>query len=448
LTQGIILDEELAFLRTLEKGIKEFNSKTTSLGVGAVVPKELAFLLYDSCGFPLDLTQVMAEERGWTVDLDGFQQLMNEQKERSRKKSSGSGDKIILQAEQTDFIAKTISASPTDDSAKYSWVSMGTGKPIKAKVLAVWTGKEFKSSATDSDGTVGVLLDRTNFYAEEGGQEFDTGAFSTSDASFDVNDTQKFGPYVLHIGTANGTIAVGAEVECSPDFIRRHKLAANHTMTHVRLLPLLPLLLFLFFPSFRCRSRLYQVLNLALRTHVGPDCNQKGSEVTTAKFRFDFSNSNPVTYEQIEKIEDQVRAIISHGAVVYKRTCSLADARRIRTLRAVFGEVYPDPVRVVSVGADIDALLAEPDSDKWNAISVEFCGGTHLDDAQEARYFAIVQEEGVSKGVRRITGLTGDAAAIALNDGEALLIRLDKAASNANVDELEKDIAKVLTLLP
>jgi len=143
LTQGIILDEELAFLRTLEKGIKEFNSKTTSLGVGAVVPRELAFLLYDSCGFPLDLTQVMAEERGWTVDLDGFQQLMNEQKERSRKKSSGSGDKIILQAEQTDFIAKTISASPTDDSAKYSWVSMGTGKPIKAKVLAVWTGKEF-----------------------------------------------------------------------------------------------------------------------------------------------------------------------------------------------------------------------------------------------------------------------------------------------------------------
>jgi hypothetical protein len=243
--QGIILDEELAFLRTLEKGIKEFNSKTTSLGVGAVVPKELAFLLYDSCGFPLDLTQVMAEERGWTVDLDGFQQLMNEQKERSRKKSSGSGDKIILQAEQTDFIAKTISASPTDDSAKYSWVSMGTGKPIKAKVLAVWTGKEFKASATDSDGTVGVLLDRTNFYAEEGGQEFDTGAFSTSDASFDVNDTQKFGPYVLHIGTANGTVAVGAEVECSPDFIRRHKLAANHTMTHVRLLLLL--LLFLFF---------------------------------------------------------------------------------------------------------------------------------------------------------------------------------------------------------
>jgi alanyl-tRNA synthetase len=111
----------------------------------------------------------------------------------------------------------------------------------------------------------------------------------------------------------------------------------------------------------------------------------------------------------------------------------------------VFGEVYPDPVRVVSVGADIDALLAEPDSDKWNAISVEFCGGTHLDDAKEARYFAIVQEEGVSKGVRRITGLTGDAAAIALNEGEALLIRLDKAAANSNVDELEKDIVKVST---
>ncbi len=99
---------------------------------------------------------------------------------------------------------------------------------------------------------------------------------------------------------------------------------------------------------------------------------------------------------------------------------------------------------MVSVGADIDALLAEPDADKWNAISVEFCGGTHLDDAKEARYFAIVQEEGVSKGVRRITGLTGDAAAICLNDGEALLIRLDKAAANANVDDLEKDIAKVL----
>jgi alanyl-tRNA synthetase len=185
----------------------------------------------------------MAEERGWTVDLDGFQQLMNEQKERSRKKSSGSGNKIVLQAEQTDHIAKTISASATDDSGKYAWVSMGTGKPLNAKVLAVWTGKEFKSSATDADGTVGVLLDRTNFYAEEGGQEFDTGAFTSGDASFDVSDTQKFGPYVLHIGTASGSIAVGAEVECSPDFIRRHRLAANHTMTHVCKLLLLLLLI-------------------------------------------------------------------------------------------------------------------------------------------------------------------------------------------------------------
>ena len=255
--QGIILDEELAFLRTLEKGIKEFSSKTASLGAGAIVPKELAFLLYDSCGFPLDLTQVMAEERGWTVDLDGFQQLMNEQKERSRKKSGGSGNKIILQAEQTDHIAKTITASPTDDSAKYSWVSMGTGKPLNAKVLAVWTGKEFKSSATDADGTVGVLLDRTNFYAEEGGQEFDTGAFTSGEASFEVSDTQKFGPYVLHIGVATGSIAVGADVECSPDFIRRHKLAANHTMTHVRslLLVLLLLLLLLLTPLTGAQPR-------------------------------------------------------------------------------------------------------------------------------------------------------------------------------------------------
>jgi alanyl-tRNA synthetase len=221
--QGIIQDEERAFLRTLEKGIKEFSSKTATLGVGAIVPKELAFLLYDSCGFPLDLTQVMAEERGWTVDLDGFQQLMNEQKERSRKKSSGSGNKIVLQAEQTDYIAKSISSSPTDDSCKYSWVSMGTGRAVAARVLAVWTGKEFKASASDADGQVGVLLDKTNFYAEEGGQEFDTGVLTSGDSS-----------YVLHIGTATGTISVGAEVECNPDFIRRHKLAANHTMTHVR----------------------------------------------------------------------------------------------------------------------------------------------------------------------------------------------------------------------
>jgi alanyl-tRNA synthetase len=240
-----------------------------------------------------------------------------------------------------------------------------------------------------------------------GGQEHDTGVMKVIAESranvhdrhhggeFVVEDVQVFGGYVLHIGhVSKGELRVGDTVGLEIDKLRRLRTASNHTATHLA--------------------------NLALRKVLGAGVDQKGSLVTEARMRFDFSHNQPVTPDELERVEGLVAQRIKQDLTVYTQLAPLGPAKGISGVRAMFGEVYPDPVRVVSIGQPIGDLLASPGSPAWNELSVEFCGGTHVGSTALIQSFAVISEEAVAKGVRRVTALTGEAALLAMTTGENL----------------------------
>lgn len=312
--QEVLREEEESFSRTLTKGIKEFGARAEAIKRkgGSSLPGSDAFFLYDSMGFPLDLTQIMAGEAGLTVDAEGFAACMAEQKARSQAagRFRGTGDKLVLEAEQTAWLAKTAGAKPTEDAAKFEW-QCATG-PV-TRVVAIYAGKE-KGFLVPSEGaaeapavpgspaTVGLVLEATSFYAESGGQVSDIGALyvlppgapasegeegipASPAGVVSIEDVQVFGGFVLHIGAvAEGSVKVGDLVRCAPDYERRGFVAPNHTMTHV--------------------------LNFALREVMGPGLDQKGSTVEAAKLRFDYSANKGLTPPQLQAVEDLVNAAI------------------------------------------------------------------------------------------------------------------------------------------
>jgi alanyl-tRNA synthetase len=390
----IIAGEEESFGRTLDKGIKLF----AEFADARTISGDDAFMLYDTYGFPLDLTQMMAEERGLTVDVAGFERAMEAQRERSRagSKFGAADDALRLEPDALARLA-ALGVRATDDGPKYAEAD------TRATVRAIWNGRNFDEHA-DASSTglhrIGIVLDRTAFYAESGGQAADTGrllvlnehrrdASSHRQSELRVEHVQRFGEFVLHVGRlVKGTIRVGEEVECRVDRRRREAVAANHTATHL--------------------------LNLGLRQALGEGVDQKGSLVDHERLRFDFSHGAPLTEAQAAQVERTVRDRIERDLPIDAREAPLYLAKSIRNVRAVFGEAYPDPVRVVSIGASVEDLLASPDRERWEDVSIEFCGGTHLASTGAAGAFAIVQETGVAKGIRRIEALTGVPAQAAL----------------------------------
>jgi alanyl-tRNA synthetase len=356
-----IYDEEAAFLRTLKRGITLFNriaDQMRKTGRTQVSGQE-AFQLHDTHGVLIDITQQMAQEHGFTVDMAGFEKEMEE----AQKKAKAGGKKFTVTAVQGTL-------PPTDDNPKYR------SELVTAKVLGwvkdnavVTTGK---LSAGES---VALLLDRTNFYAEQGGQVGDSGTIRSASADFEVEDAQRLGDTVLHIGTLHdGELTPGDTVEVMQTTTRRVAIMRNHTATHL--------------------------LNLALRQVLGQHVEQKGSLVDEEKTRFDFSHEKPVTPEQLREIERRVNRQIVLDQPVAAVTLPLTKAKELPGVRAMFGEKYPDPVRVVMIGAD--------SPDKLNLDnSVEFCGGTHMPRTGLIGFFKILSHEGVAKGIRRITAVTG-----------------------------------------
>eukprot|EP00741_Cyanophora_paradoxa_P013590 tig00020703_g13121.t1 len=416
----IIREEELQFGRTLEKGIEKFNKAAAEvLKAGKKeIPGKDVFTLYDTYGFPVDLTQLMSEERGLKVDMDGYRAAMEHAKELSRSAQKGAERAIVLEAEQTDYLSKK-GIAPSEDGAKYTW-----HKPIQATVKAIYNLAGFHDATAGEGDVYGIVLDRTSFYAESGGQVYDTGLLANAQmgVKFVVQNVQSFGAYILHIGVVTaGQLRLGDEVHCEVDYARRAMVAPNHTMTHV--------------------------LNFALRKILGDGVDQKGSLVTDEKLRFDFSYNGPVEASKLASIENIVRERISAKLDVHVAVAPLTAAKRIGSLRAVFGEVYPDPVRVVSVGAPVDQMLSDPENPKWMDMSVEFCGGTHLTNTSEAEGFALISEEGIAKGIRRIVGFTGQAALEAIATGESLENRTKAAASLALQSSTSSDGVKELTAL-
>eukprot|EP00747_Dinoflagellata_sp_TGD_P207523 gnl/TRDRNA2_/TRDRNA2_81087_c0_seq1.p1 gnl/TRDRNA2_/TRDRNA2_81087_c0~~gnl/TRDRNA2_/TRDRNA2_81087_c0_seq1.p1 ORF type:complete len:774 (-),score=248.53 gnl/TRDRNA2_/TRDRNA2_81087_c0_seq1:125-2374(-) len=404
---AIIKEEEEQFGRTLEKGIAQFKRMSTKGSISG----EDACMLFTSFGFPIDLTERMAEEQKIEVDIPGFEAKMNELREKSKKAKTNLGEKdMTLYAAQTDMLINKMKLATTDESSKYDWDTKGDGKEFKATVKAIYLGKnptgdEFVDKVNSSNGVVGLILDTTPLYAEQGGQTFDIADIVTdSGTEFSCHNCQKYAGYVLHTGTigSKGDIKVGEKVKVKVDYTRRSLIAKNHTATHI--------------------------LNFALRQVLGEKVDQKGSLVDEDKLRFDFAHNKPIETEELREIEKICNEQIAKAHQIFYKEVELDRAMKIGGLRAVFGEKYPDPVRVVSVGPEVDKMLANQSTPWGKDHSIEFCGGTHVFNSQEIYKFVLLTEEGVAKGVRRLVAVTGPQAAVqAVLKSKALVVEVDEA---------------------
>ena len=396
LIEETLLREETRFRQTLEKGLKLLDEATGDLAEGGTLPGETAFKLYDTYGFPYDLTEDALRSRGLTVDREGFDSAMAEQKAAARAAWKGSGEKasdeiwfdIAEKAGNTEFIG-------------YSSTE-GEGE-----VLAiVKDGVNFDSASAGE--TVTIVTNQTPFYGESGGQMGDAGTItSLSGLVADVEDTAKpLGRLHAHRAKiGQGSIKVGDTVHLSVDVNRRDRIRANHSATHL--------------------------LHAALRNTLGAHVTQKGSLVAPERLRFDFSHPEALTHSQIASVESLVNEQVRHNEQVTTRLMTPDDAIAAGAM-ALFGEKYGDEVRVLSMGKG-DA----------NSYSVELCGGTHVNATGDIAIFKIISESAVSSGVRRIEALTGEAARLWLTDREDRL-RQSAAALKTTPEEVPARIAALV----
>jgi alanyl-tRNA synthetase len=409
-----IAEEEKSFGKTLDRGIELFHRQVKKLQAAGqkLLPGDVAFDLYATYGFPVDLTQIMAGELGMTVDLAGYDSAMAHHRE-----LSGSADKFKVTA--------IANLPATDDSAKYG------RRPIRAKVLGWVEGDQFVQTGTLKVGDeAAAVLDKTNFYGEQGGQVGDAGDLVWPGGRFAVRDTALAGQCVLHAGVVEqGELHAGAEVTAEVD-PSRFDTMRNHTATHL--------------------------LNWALRKVLGEHIHQAGSVVDPDRLRFDFTHNQAVPAEQLAEVERLVNQRILADEPVVAKVMPLEQAKKIPGVRAVFGEKYPDPVRVIATGGE-DPLAKAGDDLPSPAVAgfakagtaVEFCGGTHLERTSPVGLFKIVSEESIAKGVRRITALTGPAAVAHVQELDATVraigtvLRTSPAELPARVEAMQKELKEL-----
>ncbi|KAG5652235.1 hypothetical protein H0H81_005729 [Sphagnurus paluster] len=392
-------EEEESFSRTLDRGEKlfdEFAAAAKAQSATELNGKDV-WRLYDTFGFPVDLTRLMAEELGLGVNNEEFEAAQAASKQASKATKKAGGIELV-KLDVHDLAVLDKNAIPkTDDSAKFN---LGN---INANVKAIFYNKSFVSSTSEipEDTSFGVILDRTSFYAESGGQEYDTGNIVIDGvADFDVSNVQVYNGYVLHTGNLKyGKISVGDAVVSSYDELRRWPLRNNHTATHI--------------------------LNYSLREVLGDHVDQKGSLVAPTKLRFDFSHKSPIGLPELAKIESMSVDWVKKNVRVFSKELDLSTAHKIPGLRAVFGETYPDPVRVVTLEFDVEDIAKDVQNPQWRKTSVEFCGGTHVTKTGDIKDFVITEESGIAKGIRRIVAVTGYEAQAVTRAAEAIKTKLD-----------------------
>src|SRR5215211_7566578 len=359
--------EESRFRKTLERGLSILDEETRELSSGQRLSGETAFTLYDTYGFPLDLTQDALRSRGIGVDTDAFNAAMERQRDKARAAWAGSGEAAT---EQLWFALKE-RAGVTEFLGYDTEVAEGV-------VLAlVKDGHEVGELAAGESGL--VVLNQTPFYAESGGQVGDTGTMTAVDVRVRVADTRKkLGDlFVHHVVVEQGTLKVGHSLELAVDHARRAGIRANHSATHL--------------------------LHEALRQVLGDHVAQKGSLVAPDRLRFDFSHPKPVGDDEVRRVADIANAVLLQNEPVVTKLMGVEEAIESGA-RALFGEKYGDEVRVVSMGR-------APGGEGANrAFSVELCGGTHAGRTGDIGVIAVVSEGAVAAGVRRLEAMTGDAA--------------------------------------
>ncbi len=355
--------EENRFGKTLARGLQILDDETSTLGRGAVLSGEVAFKLYDTYGFPLDLTQDALKNRDIAVDLDGFSSVMERQKAEARKSWAGTGET----ATEAQWFSVRDAVGATD--------FLGYDTEKAEGVVASLTQDQQSVGQLNAGQTGFVVLNQTPFYGESGGQVGDTGVLRSDTVSARVLDTQrKVSDLIVHlVEVTQGTLKQGDAVELIVDDDRRRAVRSNHSATHL----------------------LHEALRLTLGDHIA----QKGSHVSAERLRFDFSHPKAIEADELSIIETLANDVILSNAPVVTRLMAVDDAITSGA-RALFGEKYGDEVRVVSMGA-LEANKA------W---SVELCGGTHVAQTGDIGLVAIVGESAVAAGVRRIEALTGSAA--------------------------------------
>jgi alanyl-tRNA synthetase len=369
--ERVLLQEEQRFAETLDQGMEILDDAIRELS-GREIPGETAFKLYDTFGFPVDLTADIARERGLSVDQQGFERAMEAQRERGRAASAfGTSDLMAL--------AGSLQGAGVEIPAT-EFLGYDAGE-AEAEVVLVVAGGEPVDSAGAGDEVM-VFLAASPFYAESGGQVGDTGTLSAAGVEIAVADTQKVGKAHAHIGrVVTGSLSRGDRLTARIDDVRRRDIILNHSATHL--------------------------LHAALRTVLGDHVSQKGSLVAPDKLRFDFSHYDPVTPEQLERIESMVNDQIRHNAEAETAIMDFDDAVAAGAM-ALFGEKYDDRVRVLKLGD----------------FSTELCGGTHVSRAGDIGLLKITSEAGIASGVRRIEAVTGDRALTWLRGGEEALHRI------------------------
>jgi len=402
--KDVIKSEEERFFITLSEGVKkveEIIDQADRDGLKVISGKE-AFVLYDTYGFPLDLTQDMAEEHGFTVDTAGFDEMMEEQRERARR--ANKNDNAFAQER---ILSELLAAVPSTEFTGYERTA------DESAVLAIITGDESVAQAADEE--VGIVTGRTPFYAESGGQAADKGVIKSAGGVLEVRDVQKNAGWIIHYGRIKGSIAVGEKTALKVEAASRMDTARNHTATHL--------------------------LHKALRIVLGDHAQQKGSLVEPSRLRFDFSHLAAVDADQLQEIERIVNEAIWQLYPVNTTVTNLEEARKMGAI-ALFGEKYGDQVRVVQAGD----------------FSMEFCGGTHVGNTGQIGLFKILSEGSVGSGLRRIEAITGKYAYAYLNSAEmelkncaaVLHTSLEEVSSrievlNRTIKEKDKEIEKLQT---
>jgi alanyl-tRNA synthetase len=389
--------EEARFRRTLERGLAILDEESKGLKRGAMFDGVTAFTLYDTYGFPLDLTQDALKPRGIGVDIAAFTDAMERQREKARASWTGSGEA----ADEAVWFTVREDVGGTDFLGYETEIAAGAVAALVRDGKAVTAFKQGESGA--------VILNQTPFYAESGGQVGDTGAMTGEGVRFAVTDTQKrVGDLYVHFGKVDqGTLKVGTPLSLEVDHERRSAIRKNHSATHL--------------------------LHEALRQVLGDHVAQKGSLVAPDRLRFDFSHPKPMTTGEIERIEDIANDVVLQNAPVNTRLLGRDDAVASGA-RALFGEKYGDDVRVVAMGEGGGNTLG------W---SIELCGGTHVRRTGDIGLVSVIAEGAVASGVRRIEALTGAAARQELNRHRNE-IKLVAAEMNAPLAEVTARAAALL----
>jgi len=384
--QNAIQEEEKQFLRVVESGIGRFQKLVDAAKKSGtkVLSGEAAFDLHQTDGFLIELTESLAANEGLSVDMAQFKECKAKHKE-----TSGRGA----------FSNSVMSAGPLDKLRQTGGTQFLGYDTTNAdvEVVGIIANGELETSFHKADAQIAVVLNRSPFYGEAGGQVGDIGQISGHGVEFEVQDTQRDGELLVHLGKLNfGTLTVGAKVHAAADVSRREGIRRAHSATHI--------------------------LHHALRTYLGENATQRGSKVQQDELRFDFAHAKGLSHDELLKIEDEINTRIAEGAPVSTTVMPIAEAKQLGAM-ALFGEKYPDHVRVVRMGT----------------FSTELCGGTHLSNTGQVGLCRVIRDELVAAGVRRITCFTGPKAIARIRETETL-VKEAAALLKSQPDELTRKI--------